>query len=52
MKQSNYNFFYPYKEDGTRIAYNAFSGALALIDDETHTFIQNLGMGGGIVANI
>ena len=37
MKQSNYNFFYPYKEDETKlIAYNSFSNALALIEKEKH----------------
>ena len=37
MKPSNYNFFFPYEPDDSKlIAYNSFSNALALMEKEKH----------------
>ena len=42
MKASNYNFFFPYKEDNSKlIAYNSFSNALALMDRQQHSIFKN-----------
>ncbi|MCL2015466.1 MAG: SPASM domain-containing protein [Defluviitaleaceae bacterium] len=42
MKPSNYNFFFPYEPDDTKvIAYNSFSNALALMEKDKHgTFMR------------
>lgn len=45
MKPSRYNHFFV-TEDGVRLAFNAASGVLAEIDDESHPRVQNLLAGG------
>lgn len=42
MRESHYNFFYPYKyEDGKYVAYNSRSNALALIEEDNYKKLIN-----------
>jgi len=48
MKASNYNFFFPYEPDDSKlIAYNSFSNALALVDKSKHEMLQQF-IGAGV----
>ncbi|MCL1997857.1 MAG: SPASM domain-containing protein [Turicibacter sp.] len=41
MKPSNYNFFFPYEPDDSKlIAYNSFSNSLALMDKSQHSTFE------------